>query len=182
MKKKILFLDGDGTLWYPSKTKRTQKPHWVYQDETIKDNYLEHLELAPQVKETLETFYEQGMCLVVISANPKDEATAVSEILERINHFGLHELLHECRASPGDDPNGKAKIMLEVIQKRGLSRQDAVMVGDSYFYDYLPAKEAGIDAYFIDSPVARMPEVVPRDLQRIQEVSDLIDILKSADL
>ena len=54
MKKKIVFLDGAGTLWYPKATKRTQKPHWIYHDPETKDNYLEHLELTPRTKETLE--------------------------------------------------------------------------------------------------------------------------------
>lgn len=51
---KIIFLDGDGTLWYPKATKRTQKPHWIYHDPETKDNYLEHLELTPKTKEALE--------------------------------------------------------------------------------------------------------------------------------
>lgn len=28
--KKIIFFDGDGTLWYPKKTKWTKKPHLIY--------------------------------------------------------------------------------------------------------------------------------------------------------
>ena len=59
MKKKIIFLDGDGTLWYPQKTKRTQKPHRIYCDDKIKDNYLEHLELTPNTKETLQDFKDR---------------------------------------------------------------------------------------------------------------------------
>jgi FMN phosphatase YigB (HAD superfamily) len=35
------------------------------------------------------------------------------------------------------------------------------MVGDSYFYDYLASKEAGIDAFFIENSVSKMPDIVP---------------------
>lgn len=178
MQKKILFLDGDGTLWYPSTTKRTQKPHWVYHDEKTKDNYLEHIELTPGTKEALELFYNKGLYLVVISANPYDEETAVKEIKERLNHFGISELFYTCRASEGSDPNGKVAIMLEIIKELGLTKEDALMVGDSYFYDYLAAQENGIDAFFIENEVAKKPEVTPDDLRSIKEVYDLVRTIK----
>ncbi len=178
MKKKVLFLDGDGTLWYPSSTKRTQKPHWVYHDEKTKDNYLEYIELTPGTKEALETFHKKGLYLVVVSANPYDEEIAVKEIKERLDYFGLSELFYACRASEGSDPNGKTAIMLEIIEELGLTKEDALMVGDSYFYDYLAAKESGIDAFFIENEVSKMPETMPDDLQSIKEVHDLVDILE----
>lgn len=178
MKKKILFLDGDGTLWYPSVTKRTEKPHWVYNDVKTKDNYLEHIELTSGTKEALEYFYKKGLYLVVISANPYDEETAVKEIKERLNYFGLSELFYTCRASEGSNPNGKVAVMLEIIKELGLAKEDALMIGDSYFYDYLAATENGIDAFFIENEVAKMPEAMPEDLQSIKEVYDLVDILE----
>jgi phosphoglycolate phosphatase-like HAD superfamily hydrolase len=177
MKKKLLFLDGDGTLWYPKKTLRTQKPHWVYSHPDTKDAYLEHLTLTPQVKETLETLKSHGLYLVVISANPYDETRAVKEIGERLAHFGLTHLFYACRASSGEDPKGKTAIMLEIIAELGVQKSDALMVGDSYFYDYLAAKDAGIDAFFIHNPVAKMPDPLPQDLQSIHEVSDLLQIM-----
>lgn len=178
MMKKILFLDGDGTLWYPKKTLRTQKPHWVYIDPTTKENYLEHLTLTPMLKQTLKSFKEQGMYLVVISANPYDESQAIKEIRERLDYFGLTDYIDEVRSSNGDDPNGKAAIMLEIIERLHVRKEDAVMVGDSYYYDYLAAKNIGIDAYFIHNTVSKMPETLPNDLQSIAEVNDLTLILK----
>jgi len=178
IKKRILFLDGDGTLWYPSTTKRTQKPHWVYYDEKTKDNYLEHIELIPGTKEALELFHKKGVYLVVISANPYSEEVAIKKIRERLDHFGLSGLFYACRASKGDDPKGKTTIMLEIIEELGLTKKDALMVGDSYFYDYLAAKENGIDAFFIENEVSKMLEVMPKDLQSIQEIHDLINIIE----
>jgi len=139
---------------------------------------LEHIELTPGTKEALEFFHEKGLYLVVVSANPYDEETAVKEIKERLNHFGLSELFYACRASEGSDPNGKTAIMLKIIKELGLTKDDALMVGDSYFYDYLAAKESGIDAFFIKNEVSKMPETIPDDLQSIQEVHDLVDILE----
>lgn len=177
MKKKIVFLDGDGTLWYPKATKRTQKPHWIYHDPAIKDNYLEHLELTPRTKETLEALREKGMYLVVLSANPYAEDMAIKEIKERLEYFGLTSLFYAHRSSDGNDPNGKASIILEILSLLGLQREDALMVGDSYFYDYLAARNVGVDALFIENNVSKMPDEIPQDLQSIKEVHELIDIL-----
>ena len=178
MKKKIIFFDGDGTLWYPKATKRTQKPHWIYHDLTTKDNYLEHLELTPGTKETLEMLAVKGVKLVVISANPYPEEVATKEIKERIDYFGLTDLFYAYRSSPGDDPNGKVGIILEIITMLGLTNEDALMVGDSYFYDYLAPKEAGIDALYIENKVSKMPDPMPEDLQSIREMSDLLNTLE----
>ena len=178
MKKKIIFLDGDGTLWYPKATKRTQKPHWIYNDPLTKDNYLEHLELTPRIKETLEILSDKGVYLVVISANAYAEEIAVREIKERLEYFGLVNLFHSYRSSLGSDPQGKAGIMLEIIKTLNLSKEDALMVGDSYHYDYLAAKDVGIDSFFIENEVSKIPEIMPHDLQSIKEVSDLLNIVE----
>lgn len=177
MKKKIVFLDGDGTLWYPKTTKRAQKPHWVYHDSATKDNYLEHLELTPRTKETLEVLSGRGIHLVVLSANPNTEDIALKEIKERLEHFGLKSLFYAQRASDGNDPNGKAAIILEILSSLGLQKEDALMVGDSYFYDYLAAQNIGVDAFFIENEVSKMPDEIPQDIKSIKEIHELVDIL-----
>jgi phosphoglycolate phosphatase-like HAD superfamily hydrolase len=178
MKKKILFLDGDGTIWYPKKTLRTQMPHWVYLDPETKDDYLHHLTLTPQLKETLRTLKEKGIYLVVISANPQTEHLAIKEIKERFEHFDLVDLFYAYRSSEGDDPNGKASIMLEILHELNIDKSDALMVGDSYFYDYRAAQNVGIEAFFVKNTVCKMPELMPADMQNINEVSDLLEILE----
>ena len=177
MQKKIIFLDGDGTLWYPKKTKRTEKPHWIYNDLETKDNYLEHLELTPNLKETLRSLKEKGILLVVVSANPRSEEFAVPEIIERLNNFGLTNLFHSVRSSMGDNPAGKGEVILHVLKTLGLGKESALMVGDSFNYDYMAAKNVGVDAFWIENTVNRVPEVMPVDLQSIKEVSDLLNIL-----
>lgn len=51
--KAIIFFDGDGTLWYPIKTKHTVKPHWLYSDKSIKNPH-HYLMLIPTVESTLK--------------------------------------------------------------------------------------------------------------------------------
>ncbi|MEI8104007.1 MAG: HAD family hydrolase [Candidatus Moraniibacteriota bacterium] len=177
MKKKIIFLDGDGTLWYPSSTKRTQKPHWIYHDPETKDDFLRHLELIPNVRGTLLNLKEKGILLVLISASPYPTEAADKELRERLEFFDLLELFHSYRSSQGDNPEGKGELMLEILESLKLAKEDALMVGDSYFYDYLAAKNVGIEALFIENTYARMPDERPEDLQTINEVSDLVNIL-----
>lgn len=178
MTKKIIFLDGDGTLWYPKKTKRTEKPHWVYNDPEIKDNYLEHLELTPKTKETLEKFKEKGIYLVVISANPRAEDVAIGEVKERLDFFGLSSLFYSVRSSEGNDPQGKAGVMLDVLKVLKINKKNALMVGDSFYYDYLAAKDTGIDALWIENSACKVPEVMPTDLQSIKEISEILNLLE----
>lgn len=177
MKKKIIFFDGDGTLWYPTSTKRTEKPHWIYHDPLTKDNHLEHLSLTPGTREALEILKEKGIYLVVVSANPNPEKQAVREIMERLDHFELSGFFYSCRSSAGDDPSGKVAIILDTIKELNLTKKDALMVGDSYFYDYLAPREAGIDAFFIENEVSNMPDEIPTDIKTIKEVSDLVDMI-----
>lgn len=178
MKKQLIFLDGDGTLWYPSATKRSQKPYWIYHDPTTKDNYLEHMELVPNVKESLLKLKEKGMTLVLISASPYPAEVANKELREKLEFFGLLDLFHSYRSSPGDRPEGKGELMLEILESLHFTKSDALMVGDSYFYDYLAAKSVGVDAFFIENESAKMPEEIPNDLNVIKEVSDILNILE----
>jgi FMN phosphatase YigB (HAD superfamily) len=174
MKKKIVFLDGDGTLWYPKKTKRSEKPHWIYDHPDTKDSYLQHLELTPETEKVIQTLNAKGIFLVVISANPREESVAVEEIKTRLKHFNLHDNFLLVRASPGDDPNGKAKVILEVLNDLNLKKEDALMVGDSYKYDYLAARQIGVDAIWIENPISKLPEDLPEDFSSIKELSELL--------
>jgi len=54
LEKKIIFFDGDGTLWYPRETKYTKAAHWIYD---LPGDYKEHvsyLMLIPGVLSTLK--------------------------------------------------------------------------------------------------------------------------------
>lgn len=177
MKKKLIFLDGDGTIWYPSSTKRTQKPHWIYHNPATKDNYLNHIEIAPNLRETLLKLKKKNILVVLVSASPYSADVANKELRGKLEFFDLLDLFHSFHSTPGDLPEGKGALMLELIKSLNLTKDDALMVGDSYFYDYLAAKNVGIDAYFIENESAKMPDEIPKDLQTIKEVSDLLDML-----
>lgn len=174
MKKRLYLFDADGTLWYPKSTKRSIKPHWIYKDPETKDNYLEHLILTPGVAELLPKLYEQEVFIVIVSAHPGAHDHAMTEMHTKLAHFGLIEFIHSYHITPGDDPHGKTSAIREVISELGLKPSQAVMIGDSYFYDYLGARDVGIDAYWIQNPACKVPETFPEDLTTIAEISDLL--------
>jgi len=177
MHKRLIFFDGDGTLWYPKLTKRTRKPHWIYHDSSTKNDYLQHLELTPGTEDTLRQLHGRGLQLVVISASPHPEAQALADLKQRLDYFGLTELLHTYLASDGSLPGDKGRLMRGVIDELGCTPADALMVGDSYRYDYQPAQSNGITALFIENSVAELPETKPADFGAIKEVSDLLTLL-----
>ncbi len=87
LNKKILFFDGDGTMWYPKSTKRTKAPHWIYTDEQKKDGYLQHLTLTPTARDTIRKLKSQGYILILLSAHPHPPTEATKILQEKMDHF-----------------------------------------------------------------------------------------------
>lgn len=150
MNKKILFFDGDGTLWYPKSTKRTQKPFWIYLDDATKDSYLEHLELTPQAVETLRALRSRNIKTVILSTHPHEAAEATAILDEKVRHFAVSDLFDQIIATP-EYSAAKGEKILEITAAYDLTPADALMVGDSYVWDYASAQDKGIDAVLINS-------------------------------
>lgn len=179
MKKKILCFDGDGTLWYPSTTKRTQKPHWIYHDSQTKDHYLNFLELVPQVKNMLTLFREKDMVLAVISASPYSTDIAQAELRKKLIHFDLLDLFHSYHSSDGNAPDDKGRVLLHIIDSIGCRRSDMLMIGDSYAYDHLAARKVGVDTVLIASEYIDMVEDPLNELIVVNETTDLLNIVET---
>lgn len=150
MTKKIIFFDADGTLWYPHATKRTSHPVWLYIDKKLKHDYLNHLILTPQAVETIKSLRKSGMTTVILSMFPHEPGEAVRLLNERVNHFELADFFDEVHAT-AERPEAKAEKMLEILKRHNLTIDDALMVGDSYEYDYAPARSIGVDSVLVNS-------------------------------
>ena len=172
--KKVVFLDGDGTLWYPRKTKRRIAPHWIYKDATIGDAFLEHLILIPSTKEALKTLKKRGYILILISTHPHTQKVADVLLKNKVYYFKLEKLL-DAFYTARDYPGGKGEVMTDILKKRNIPKSRALMVGDSYAYDYASAKKIGIDCLLIKSEYLK-PE--GRRVERlISSVKDVPSIL-----
>lgn len=171
--KKIIFLDGDGTLWYPRSTKRSQVPHWIYRDPVLSNNALSHLILIPRVRETLEALKQKGLILVLISTHPHSKKEADRLLEEKVVYFRLgkyFEAVYTARHYPG----GKGEVIARVLKQLRIPKSHAMMIGDSYRFDYRSARDLGIDALLIQSAYMKHPPRGPRIRKLIDGIEDLI--------
>ena len=104
--KRIVFFDGDGTLWYPKSTKRTQKPHWIYHDPLTMNDHKAYLILTPRVVSTLQKLRKLGIITVIISTHPHSAKDADVILNDKVHYFGLETLVDEVHAAR-NVPTGK---------------------------------------------------------------------------
>ena len=172
--KKIKFFDGDGTIWYPKSTKRKKTPHWIYSNKKIGDNYLRHLVLTPAVLVSLKKLKKMGIALVLLSTHPHPPKEADVILKRKVRHFKLEELFDDIYTSR-DNLGGKGAVILRVLRKKHIPKSRALMVGDSYRFDYLSAKKIGVDALLIKSEYMKHP---PRGRKIEKTINGLKDIVK----
>src|SRR5665213_1429742 len=131
--KKVIFFDGDGTLWYPKTTKRTKAPHWVYLDDNI-DSYAQFI-VTPTTVETLEELGKRGIKRVLLSTSPLPEEEAIMSRIKAAQLVDIHHLLDDIQVSL-DYPEGKGERIITLLANYGLNPEDALMVGDTFNWDY----------------------------------------------
>jgi len=125
MKKKIIFFDGDGTLWYPKKTKYTKHPVWLYKDKRFK-NHINHLIMTPSALSTIKKLKQMGIIIIVLSTHPYPPKQADAIINRKIKHFELGELFDEVHATR-EYSGSKGKFMLKILKERQIPKSKALM-------------------------------------------------------
>lgn len=171
--KRIIFFDGDGTIWYPKKTKWSVAPYWIYQGGAIAETYLRHLILTPRILATLKTLKRAGMLLVLISTHPQTRKEADLLLDGKVRHLKLDGIFDETHSSR-NYPEGKGEKILRVLKRRKIPKSKALMVGDSYAWDYLSAKRVGVDALLVRSAYMKNGG---RKIAAIDDVSELSRLL-----
>lgn len=174
--KKIIFFDGDGTLWYPKTTKRTVKPFWVYLDEETKDNFLDHLEVVAEVKETLRELKTRNIKLIILSTHPDKLENASDVLKSKVEHFELHDLFDEYYVT-AEYTEAKAEKIAELLEKFKLDKAEALMVGDSYRWDIEPVTSSGVDALLIDSSYHQENKVHEPAKNVIKDISEILNFI-----
>ncbi len=153
-RKEIIFFDGDGTLWYPKRTKQKVAPHWIYSDPGIGARYLDHLMLTMSVLTTLKKLKRTGVTLIALSTHPHSRKEADVLMRNKIHHFKLGDVFDEVYTAR-NYREGKGEVILRVLKQKHIPKSRALMVGDSYRFDYLSAKRVGVDALLIKSDYMR---------------------------
>ena len=179
MKKKLISLDADGTLWYPKSTKRSKAPHWIYDGAPLPEEYLEELILIPDTVSVLDALSKAGFRLVVLSTNPHPIERATSEMKKKMDHFNLGHYFDTVMTSP-NYPEGKGEVLSAYIEKNDLAKEDVIHVGDSYNYDYHSVTSVGVDAILIETEYTKFPEDGTRPDNLIQGLDELPGLLSIA--
>lgn len=177
--KKIIFFDGDGTLWYPKKTKRKKAPHWVYELKGDHKFHTSHLIMTPTAVSTMRKLKRRGIITVILSTSPRPPKKAEAILKDKIKHFRLEGLFEEVIATPAKGQNkSKGKWIIRILKKRNIPKSKALMVGDSYGWDYNSARKVGVDALLIESDYQKRHGIGKRIKKTIKKLSDLLKIVK----
>jgi FMN phosphatase YigB (HAD superfamily) len=171
--KKIIFFDGDGTLWYPESTKRARAPHWLYADHPLPKDYLQRLALTPNLIATLRKLKERGIILVALSTHPHSRAEADLHMAGKMQHFKIGDLFDGVYTAR-NYPSGKGKVIESVLKKRKIPKSKALLIGDSYLYDYCSAKSVGVDSLLIKTAYMKQPARGRKIQRTIKEIEDIL--------
>jgi FMN phosphatase YigB (HAD superfamily) len=69
---------------------------------------------------------------------------------KKIKHFKLEKFFDFVLTSK-DRQTGKGEVITRFLKKHKIPKSRALMVGDSYRYDYLSAKSVGVKALLIET-------------------------------
>lgn len=117
--------------------------------------------LMPDVARTLPLLAE-GRTLAVASGAQDSDVDAVRKALERggIDHYFQHILL----ASEIGFPKALPEFYTQALFRLGVQPAHAMMIGDKYETDIMPAKAAGLRTILVTTSAGRFPDadaVVP---------------------
>jgi phosphoglycolate phosphatase-like HAD superfamily hydrolase len=159
---KHVFLDAEGTLYVP-KHGRSRWEFWMNPTPALA---LEFFELDEGVEEALVRIRARSETLCLASRNSPEILNA---LLDKFKIRGFFD----CILLNGN----KGRNISRYLSRRGLSKDEAVMVGDMPRLDLFPVREHGIEAILVDRVYNRYA-----DAERIAGLKDLPAWLRVADV
>ncbi|MBN1676935.1 MAG: HAD family hydrolase [Candidatus Thermoplasmatota archaeon] len=159
---KHVFVDAEGTLYVP----KHGRSRWEFWMNPSLELALEFFELDEGVNEALADIRARSDTLCLVSRNSPEILYAL------LAKFGIRQYFD------GVLLNGnKGKNISRYLSRRGLSKDEAIMVGDMPRLDIFPVKEHGIEAILVDRFYNRYA-----DAERISGLKDLPTWLRLADV
>jgi len=172
--KKVIFFDGDGTLWEPISDKYSEPWH-IYQD--LGANPFTHCRPTAKSLETLKAVGKKGIKRVLLSTSPLPSKQAIQHRMKIVESMGLKGLIDDIQVSP-DYPEGKSEKITELLKLYKIDKKDALMVGDMYKWDYKPAKDVGVDALLLEKKYSYKHYEKNSSIVTISQIQDVLDYLK----
>ena len=176
MKKSIVFFDGDGTLWYPKKTKYNKAAHWIYKLPGGNTEHMKHLMMIPGVLSVLKKLKKLGIITVLLSTHPHASKEADVIINHKVKHFDLGELFDEVYSTRPHE-SSKGDFIVDILKRLKVPKSRALMVGDTYVWDYLSAKNKGIDALLIVAEYRKDDFNYKRVRRKIGKLKEVLDYI-----
>jgi len=175
-KKRVVFFDGDGIIWYPRGRKKETPPYLIYRKYKKERDYLPRLKLAYGIVKTLKKLKKEGKTLILISTMPYDSVKANKLLDNKIRYFKLDNIFHEWYAIENIQ-EAKGLFMVELLKEKNILKKHALIVGDSYRYDYLSAKKVNIEALLLENPYTKIfPKA--KNIKTIKNITELGGCIK----
>lgn len=144
---KVVFFDAEGTL-YRTKEGKEYSDFWEGGEHTL-ERAVNTFELNDGVAETLSELNDKNIQLAVVSVH-KDHI-----LPHLLAHLGISDFFGRIMIN-GD----KGDLMSAFLIDRGISKKEALMVGDTYEIDIKPAKREGIRSLELGREIKTIPELL----------------------
>ena len=139
-------------------------------------NALARLVVTPRTRSTLRRLRKDGIRLILLSTHPFGPRKSQRLLRTKLEHLGILKLFDSFQAT-ALRPTSKPANIINILRRFEIPRSHALMVGDSYKWDYKPALKNRIPALLLDSDYAPSLRVVPKS-RRISELSDILAIVR----
>lgn len=170
-KKRVIFFDGDGTTWYPRETKREVPPYLIYKKYKKEKDYLPKLKLAYGIVKIIKKLKKEEKTLILISTMPYKSSKANKLLDNKMRYLRLDNIFHEWYAVE-DFQEAKGLLIVKLLKEKNISKKDALIVGDSYRYDYLSARSVNIEALLLRNSYTKIP-IKTKEIKAIKNIREL---------
>jgi 2-haloalkanoic acid dehalogenase type II len=137
---------------------------------TYKKMLDEAVTILPNVKQTLDTLYANGLRLGMVSNGDNEELSAhLDGVSDLFDVVVTSEELKVYKPHP--------RIFNETLQKMGVARDKAAFVGDTFTSDVLGAKKAGLTAIWYNKK-QRIPKPEQRPDFEIRDMTEILEIVE----
>ena len=111
-------------------------------------------------------------------SSAKKTVVAAGRVMARREHGGSMFLdIFDGFYATNGSPKAKGIKIVSLLKKYKLPKSRALMVGDSYHYDYLSAKSVGVEAVLLRSDYLKHPARGRRPKKIVNEIQDILKFI-----
>lgn len=131
---------------------------------------------TPTARETLIELGDRGIWRVLVSASPLKPKEGLAHRKAVAEHVGVLDLLDEVHVTP-EVEGAKGNTIATWLEEKNFTTDAALMVGDVYEWDILPALKVGVEGLLIASDYERVASQRHATQTIIEDVADVLRYL-----